>query len=257
MKSVKKTKPSLCYSNSNLKASTESKESQDLNQSNIEKLDSQIGLMFQDVTKLSNDVKLILALIKSMSKIKSAKAQSTIQKAPENLEKSVNFSSDNIEKVKISSQICLNYEPFKVTSSTQTDRFLLDELISKLTDAGSPPPNSGYSSSSSNEDKVRFLTNLYSNRAEDSENVGDENVSKNSQIIQNVNSNKDGFPLKIPEKNWNFSFCDNASILLPKTSGLQPPSNIVSQPENQFTINMENNASTSNLDVKKKLSTEL
>lgn len=40
---------------------------------------------------------------------------------------------------------------------SQTDCSLLEEMLIKMADSGSPPPNSGYSSGSSNEERVKFV----------------------------------------------------------------------------------------------------
>ncbi|KAH7964750.1 hypothetical protein HPB49_001162 [Dermacentor silvarum] len=40
---------------------------------------------------------------------------------------------------------------------SQTDCSLLEEMLIKMADSGSPPPNSGYSSGSSNEERVKFI----------------------------------------------------------------------------------------------------
>ncbi|CAN8029332.1 unnamed protein product [Ixodes persulcatus] len=40
---------------------------------------------------------------------------------------------------------------------SQTDCSLLEEMLAKMADSGSPPPNSGYSSGSSNEERVKFV----------------------------------------------------------------------------------------------------
>lgn len=40
---------------------------------------------------------------------------------------------------------------------SQTDCSLLEEMLVKMADSGSPPPNSGYSSGSSNEERVKFI----------------------------------------------------------------------------------------------------
>ncbi|KAL1429931.1 hypothetical protein MTO96_015430 [Rhipicephalus appendiculatus] len=57
--------------------------------------------------------------------------------------------------------------PFSVTTpqsqlrvshrGSQTDCSLLEEMLIKMADSGSPPPNSGYSSGSSNEERVKFV----------------------------------------------------------------------------------------------------
>ncbi|XP_075752154.1 voltage-gated delayed rectifier potassium channel KCNH8 [Rhipicephalus microplus] len=57
--------------------------------------------------------------------------------------------------------------PFSVTTmqsqlrvshqGSQTDCSLLEEMLIKMADSGSPPPNSGYSSGSSNEERVKFI----------------------------------------------------------------------------------------------------
>ncbi|XP_074604833.1 eag-like K[+] channel [Brevipalpus obovatus] len=107
----------------------------------------------------------------------------------------------------------------KISNGTQTDRSLLEELLSKLNDSGSPPPNSGYSSSSSNEDKVRYLMGLHGSRTEDSGSISDDSVLKNSLTIQSMTSSRDVSPYKGSRNSWN----TNSGPQDNQASSPQPP----------------------------------
>jgi len=95
------------------------------------------------------------------------------------------------------------------TRASQTDRSLLEDFLTKMTDSGSPPPNSGYSSSSSNEDRVRLLIGMHGSQrnTEDSESASDDSVlrASNSLTIQSTSS-RDVSPYKGSRNSWGTSF---------------------------------------------------
>ena len=82
------------------------------------------------------------------------------------------------------------------TRGSQTERSLIEDLLSKMPDSGSPPPNSGYSSSSSNEERVKLLIGLQTQRnAEDSESASDDSVLRASLAFRSTSS-RDTSPFK-------------------------------------------------------------
>jgi len=247
-----------CITNKGL-ISERGKEAHDPNQPSIEKIDSQLNLVSQDVNKLTNDIKLILSFIKKLDEIKALNYQKLSRAESISYSTIKDSSCYNHGKIKSNTRFNSIDDSFaKVTSSTQTEKFLLDKLITKLTDSGSPPPNSGYSSSSSNEDKVRYMINLHPTRTEDTESISEETMSKALLTVQNLNLNKDTSLVKGAKNSWNLPFSDNQ--LSPPTSkpaATLPSSNLTTQSESQFAINIDNNATTRTRNIKRNLSTEL
>lgn len=213
------------------------REEVELTRASVERLDSQLNHLTQDVAKLGAEVRLSLALLQQLSKSGSGqscvaapqpdKAQSCQEmdkagKACAETEPSSVMSPKRVPTSPLRAGACpqiLLVGPAQrrsQTRSVQTERFLLDDLLCKLADAGSPPPNSGYSSSSSNEERVRYLIGMHCQRnTEDSESISDDSVLKNSLTIQSMTSSRDVSPFKGSRNSWNTPFGEPATSPLP------------------------------------------
>lgn len=154
-------------------------------QNSVTKLDSQISKLSKDVFKLSSEMRTTMNLVQKFCQINLAPnriANNLQVKSSQSLEAIHTFpnrpigqfidpTNSNYTKYLIHSAVSSSnasqFPPFydpnnyiansniltinpseKNTSGTQTEKFLLDDLLCKWvnTDSGSPPPNSGYSS---------------------------------------------------------------------------------------------------------------
>lgn len=198
----------------------------ELTRSSVERLDTQMSSLTRDVSKLSEQVNASLGLLLELcSKSKVAIEQQT-SSGGGNCDKRVRGAINKTHsldenRLMPSQSIAANGskrhqppvmgKPHKTSSSgTQTERFLLEDLLCKMTEgSGSPPPNSGYSSSSSNEEKVRYLMGIShsGHRVADDECVSDDSGLKNSLTIQSITSSRDVSPYKGNSRNsWSLGF---------------------------------------------------
>lgn len=95
----------------------------------VDRLDTQLKSVTQDVSNITHDVRTALRLLQQLC------GPSRTSSSP----------LPNPGPLQYASQSC------------QTDWCLLEDMLAKMADSGSPPPNSGYSSGSSNEERVRFV----------------------------------------------------------------------------------------------------
>ncbi|KFM57464.1 Potassium voltage-gated channel subfamily H member 8, partial [Stegodyphus mimosarum] len=138
----------------------------EMTKNSVERLDSQMTSLTQDVATLSQEVRTTLALLQQVCERGGAFPPQTtqsceflpIRQLPTNPFLPRRSSSQPLRVPSTGDLGDLEEEqtPSTVNSETQTDWYLLDEIIIRRPDPGSPPPNSGYSSCSSNEDRVRF-----------------------------------------------------------------------------------------------------
>ena len=147
------------------------KDSLKMTQTSVAELDTKMSSLTQDIDKLSADMKSMMFL---MQKIYNSSAESDIQNVNQNYSVQscdsiptktmprINNSNNNNNNLSqflstqlketrlslITSNINTTKHLSQINSGTQTERFLLDDLLCKWanTDSGSPPPNSGYSS---------------------------------------------------------------------------------------------------------------
>lgn len=139
-----------------------------MTKNSVERLDSQMTALTHDVATLSQEVRTTLALLQQMCERGTAAPPQTTQSCeflpirqnPTNPFLSRRSSSQPL-RPSLDMQASIDdghkITPSTAHSETQTDWYLLDDVLNRRTDPGSPPPNSGYSSCSSNEDRVRFL----------------------------------------------------------------------------------------------------
>jgi potassium voltage-gated channel Eag-related subfamily H protein 8 len=219
------------------------KEEIELTRCSVDRLDSQMLSIKQDMSKLSDDLKTAMALLQQLCSTSGASSASTTSsRLPQDKTVScqdiTNCTAGDLTAIRVlddkcsspsltnsssCSQIKLpqlpsNVKPVGITGEvpsrvwsqtrgSQTDRSLLEDFL-KMTDSGSPPPNSGYSSSSSNEDRVRLLIGMHCQRnTEDSESASDDSVlrASNSLTIQSTSS-RDVSPFKGSRNSWSTSF---------------------------------------------------
>lgn len=140
----------------------------EMTKNSVERLDSQMTVLTQDVATLSQEVRTTLALLQQVCERGGALPPQTTQSCeflpvrqnPTNPFLSRRSSSQPLRPssdMQESEDDGPKHAPSTTHSETQTDWYLLDDILSRRMDPGSPPPNSGYSSCSSNEDRVRFL----------------------------------------------------------------------------------------------------
>lgn len=190
---------------------------------NVDHLDAQLTSLTRDVNKLGTELRLALSLLHQL--VGNQKVQQDKPTTRSCEEVSATKTSCKLviaEQQKGSSQsinvATIDHGHTKRSLQTQTERFLLDDLLSKLVDSGSPPPNSGYSSSSSNEERVRYLIGVHGQRTEDSESISEDSVLKNSLTIQSMTSSRDVSPFKGSRNSWNTlsaPFCEPQASPLP------------------------------------------
>lgn len=197
----------------------------EMTRSSIERLDSQMTQIRQDMGRLTDDLRsamlMLQQLCSSSSHSSSTRCQhdkaASCQEITPHSETSSRPVSESLSQ-KCSSQSLTNSSScsqlvvvaatkpsVRQTRSSQTERSLLDEFLNKITDSGSPPPNSGYSSSSSNEERVKFLIGMQSQKnAEDSESASDDSVLRAStSLTMQSMSSRDVSPFKGPRNSWN------------------------------------------------------
>lgn len=234
----------------------DSKDERELTRSSVDRLDSQMTALTQDVNKMSGEIKLILAILQKISlKYPPSDDGEKLENQAPKCSKDSNRCPGTVCAATVGTQSHCTIT--KLTLGTQTERFLLEDLLTKLTDSGSPPPNSGYSSSSSNEEKVRYLAGLHWARNEDSESVSDDSVLKNSLTIQSITSSRDVSPFKGSRNSWGTHTEPTPSPLpspRPLFGALQCPTSTQSvQSESQCAIDIESGTNP----PKRKMSTEL
>jgi potassium voltage-gated channel Eag-related subfamily H protein 8 len=143
-----------------------------ITQNSVTELDNKMSTLTQDVYKLSNELRTTMFVLQKMFNINGETVQkvennsqllpttpscevisnSTLQmNHSTNSNNSCQTSSLQLKETRmhIMTANCNGAKHMsKATSSTQTERFLLDDLLCKWAnaDSGSPPPNSGYSS---------------------------------------------------------------------------------------------------------------
>ena len=238
------------------------KEEIELTRCSVDRLDSQMLSIKQDMNKLSDDLKTAMSLLQQLCSNSGVSSGSTTSsRLPQDKTLScqdiTNCTASDVTAIRVldekcsspsltnsssCSQIKLPQIPstakslgltsegsnrvWNQTRSSQTDRSLLEDFL-KMTDSGSPPPNSGYSSSSSNEDRVRLLIGMHCQRnTEDSESASDDSVlrASNSLTIQSTSS-RDVSPFKGSRNSWSTSFGESCHSPLPspRPTGLHGP----------------------------------
>jgi potassium voltage-gated channel Eag-related subfamily H protein 8 len=238
---IKNTAASSCKSAPVSEKKELLREEVELTRSSVDRLDSQMTQIREDVSRLTDDLRNALIMLQQLCSQQQQpavrcqqpdKAVSCQEIPPcggENVTKTHTglHVSDSLSQ-KCSSQSLTNSSscsqlvtPCKAsairqTRASQTERSLLDDFINKIPDSGSPPPNSGYSSSSSNEERVKFLIGMQSQRnAEDSESASDDSVLRpsTSLTMQSISS-RDASPFKGPRNSWSTvqSLADTSSF---------------------------------------------
>ncbi|XP_064474525.1 potassium voltage-gated channel subfamily H member 8-like isoform X2 [Ornithodoros turicata] len=101
----------------------------ELLRTSVDRMDTQLKGVSQDVSGLTHDVRTALRLLHQLCSPSRTSSPTLLNPGP----------------LPTASQAC------------QTDWSLLEDMLAKMADSGSPPPNSGYSSGSSNEERVRFV----------------------------------------------------------------------------------------------------
>lgn len=277
--------------------SSDLKDEVEMTRTSVDRLDSQLSHLTLDVAKLSSEVRLALTLLQSLSKAAKSSCSSSSTANANAVQSEKTHSCEEIASKSVQSACKLVVsEPLSQkcssqslnsscasqlqsssiqtskrnvqTRSVQTERFLLDDLLCKLADAGSPPPNSGYSSSSSNEERVRYLIGMHvRGGTEDSESISDDSVLKNSLTIQSMTSSRDVSPFKGSRNSWNTPFSEPATSPLPSprpstvtvpvhVQGEAAPGHSCVVPTSQCAIDIDY-PSTSSVLTRRKLSTEL
>lgn len=172
----------------------------EMTKNSVERLDSQMAALTHDVATLSQEVRTTLVLLQQVCERGTAVPPQTTQSCeflplrqnPTNPFLSRRSSSQPLRPSGDMQQMeedGLKQTPSTTNCETQTDWYLLDDIISRRTDPSSPPPNSGYSSWSSNEDRVRFLIGHPSISRDDGDYGLDDNTSlKNSQTNKDLPS---------------------------------------------------------------------
>lgn len=198
------------------------REEVEMTRSSVQRLESQMTQIREDMGRLTDELRNAMLMLQQVcnqcaaDRLQPDKAVSC-QEIPPRAETVTNTpvvseslsqkcSSQSLTNSSSCSQLVPPSKPsVRQTRSSQTERSLLDDLLTKITDSGSPPPNSGYSSSSSNEERVKFLIGMQSQRnAEDSESASDDSVlrASTSLTIQSMSS-RDVSPFKGPRNSWN------------------------------------------------------
>ncbi|CAG2169674.1 unnamed protein product [Oppiella nova] len=253
-----------------------------ITQTGVEELDTKLSTLTEDVDKVSHDMKTMMFILQKLYHLN----EETTHHIDTNLNQSLDSMSaktavrNNLcqpmlketQRLSLnSSNICGSKYFNKTSSGTQTDRSLLDDLLCKwaTTDSGSPPPNSGYSSSSSHEERMRFMTGVsHCSRIDvDNESISDDSVLKNSLTIQSLASSRDVSPYKPSRNSWNTASTENVVSPLPPSP--RPPTTTAtavnlmqhqsSDTQTQCTIvNIEDNVNLAHNQTNRiKLSTEL
>ncbi|KAI1291721.1 Potassium voltage-gated channel subfamily H member 8 [Halotydeus destructor] len=241
-------------------------------------VESQLSSLSQDVYKLSSEVKLCLSMLQQLSSKGTIGQPSLMQpdKTQSCEEMTLKAPKPPITEPSFAvkhSLVTLNPVTSKRSLQTQTERFLLDDLLCKMADSGSPPPNSGYSSSSSHEERVRYLVGMHCHRTEDSESISDDSVLKNSLTIQSMASSRDVSPFKGSRHSWNMMpLTSSEPTASPLPLSPRPPMSLTPGPEavaaaggqraanagtSQCAIDIEPFATSSTVPTRRKLSTEL
>ena len=234
-------KPALKFCNKNnlsqaSKTSSERTRSKDssngIDTTRIDRIDSQLNSLSCEMSKLASDMRLIMELMRQMCTRESAQSSASTSEERSGIGVKLTHSDEcrlvitepsspkcsSLTSTSSCSQLLAPSVPLKVGLSSkccQTERSLLDDLLTKMTDSGSPPPNSGYSSSSSNEEKVKYLIHCQ-NRSErergggaegDTESISDDSVLRpsNSLTIQSMASSRDVSPFKGSRTSFNTS----------------------------------------------------
>lgn len=247
--------------------------------SNVERLDSQLNRLNQEMLKLSSDVRLTMTLLQKLvlkseenNTHNSRSNQSGVSQSCDPMmtglrggEESSSSGGPDLDTVTdrgsshslmsgSCSQIRLSSSPAvvsKSTKQTQTERLLLEDLLAKITDSGSPPPNSGYSSSSSNEEKVKYLTGAHCPRGtqDDSESISDDSVLRPSHSlnIQSMTSSRDVSPFKGSRNSWNTPFGGEVLSPLPSPRPPQTSSSVTTSSSVSATSTGDNHHTQTNL----------
>ena len=225
------------------------REEVELTRSCMERFDTQMSQMREDMAHLSQEFKHVMSLLQNLcashgnlnDNQSSLNKASSCREIPQSVDKEGTPAAVTCSSL---SQKC-SPQPHSLTNSSscsqltkggpnskgsclksviqtrnsQAERSLLDEYLNKITDCGSPPPNSGYSSSSSNEGKVKILIGKQSQKhAEDSESTSDDSVlrASNSLTIQSMSS-REVSPFRGSRSSW------TAAQSLADTSFVSPP----------------------------------
>ncbi|XP_022239906.1 potassium voltage-gated channel subfamily H member 8-like [Limulus polyphemus] len=176
----------------------ELREELEVTKNNLEKLDTQMTALIKNVASLSNDVRVTLTLVQRFTaRASSGPFQAHYQDFSQECYVSKPFTQFSSQPSGISyTQTEVDQETrLRATSRiTQTDSYLLNDLSNDQGEYQSPPPNSGYSSSSSNEEKARFVIgNVSFITKEEEEIMCDDSVFKNTgSINHSISSSKNG-----------------------------------------------------------------
>ncbi|XP_076328741.1 voltage-gated delayed rectifier potassium channel KCNH8-like [Tachypleus tridentatus] len=150
----------------------------EVTRNSVERLDTRVSILTHDVETLSQDVRTTLTLLQQLCSLSQSCSifQNMYTSATP-----VRSSSQPIGLFLVEpSQTSRN----RNSCGTQTDQHLLHSLLEKISDYNSPPANSGYSSSSSNDERVRFIIgNNTTTEKEDYESISDDSVLKSSFLM--------------------------------------------------------------------------
>ena len=213
---IPRPRPALRFAHklkSNLSASSKTsssdrdvaREKAELTRSSVERLDSQMSQMRQDMVRLTDELRGVTLMLQQLCTDSAAPrteavlpplvppSRPTADQCPTDDQQergrcSLQQSSSNCQPCcqqlgsgVASPRPCARSAGSSHTRASQTECSLLDELLNKISDSGSPPPNSGYSSSSSNETTKLLMIGMQAQRnADDSETASDDSVLRAS-----------------------------------------------------------------------------
>ncbi|CAG2111776.1 unnamed protein product, partial [Medioppia subpectinata] len=248
-------------------------------QSGVEELDTKLSHLTEDVDKVSHDMKTMMFILQKIlhfNEETNHQTEPNLNQSWDSMPNKTTVRLNNINNLcqpllKETHRLSLNTSNIcgakyfnKTSTGTQTDRSLLDDLLCKWanTDSGSPPPNSGYSSSSSHEERMRFMTGIsHCSRIDvDNESNSDDSVLKNSLTIQSLTSSRDVSPFKPSRNSWNTASNENfvSPLPSPRPSVANQSQHQTSDTQTQCTITIDDNVNTvHNQTNRLKLSTEL
>ncbi|XP_013778933.1 potassium voltage-gated channel subfamily H member 8-like [Limulus polyphemus] len=180
---------------------------------NLGRLDAQMESLTKSVVTLSDDVRVTLTLVRQLTThSRSGPLHTHYQDFSQYyyLSKSLIQSSSQPTGFSVfQSSVDQKTRLRVVSKTTQTDHYLQNDLSNEGRKYQASRPNSGYPSSSSNDDKVRLLIgNGFSVTKDDDGSISDDSVFRNSGLIKNngSSSKNDGLSLGIFSNNgekWN------------------------------------------------------
>ncbi|XP_076345687.1 voltage-gated delayed rectifier potassium channel KCNH8-like [Tachypleus tridentatus] len=222
----------------------------------VERLDNQVSVLTRDVTTLSQEVRTTISLLRQLCSFDGVRHLSSyscdipinmsIGVAPvRSLSQPVVSQSASVDAQQTSKNLSN-----RKTCGTQTDRYLLHCFLGKVGDYSSPPPNSSYSSCSSNDDRVRFIVgNVATGGKDDCESVSNDSVLRNSFMLGGATSPRElNSPYRL-NVSWNTPQSETPdSLLSPNSPGCST--------RRQFQSPTNEEANEKTVSIKRQLSTE-